>query len=341
MEQTIIKNSLTEYGLFLLNLALKADPERFFPFPKYFRTKNPNTNSEEKLDYRFAPYSPEDYKRVLLTLQLIDKHKANLSVLYGNKDCAELMKYLFDTEINLSHIGCTFSKNIDEYEFKYSLIEEQKRNIKYKQRWYLFHGSREGNWHSIVRNGVIQTSGTKLMSTGAMLGAGIYATSEIATAFNYGNYVAVIEVTEDIKQFEKAPTIYVITKPECVIMRYLLIAKNVNNMPKDLLEFYKRSREKLVEVTKKDKFKMRIEEELKKLPDTVKYVSYDEVNSILVVSYKELCLNINLERYPFEPPSINIQDMIIDYKAAKLWIPKDTINVAINSAIEQIKVLLE
>ena len=43
---------------------------------------------------------------------------------------------------------------------------------------FAFHGSHIGNWHSIVRKGLINASGTDLMSNGAICGKGIYLSTE-------------------------------------------------------------------------------------------------------------------------------------------------------------------
>jgi poly [ADP-ribose] polymerase 6/8 len=44
-------------------------------------------------------------------------------------------------------------------------------------------GSGIENWHSILRNGLVNASNTKLMTTGAAYGPGIYAASD--SIYNY------------------------------------------------------------------------------------------------------------------------------------------------------------
>lgn len=48
-----------------------------------------------------------------------------------------------------------------------------------------FHGSPVENWHSILRNGLKNASGTKFQLNGAAYGSGIYISPHSATSFGY------------------------------------------------------------------------------------------------------------------------------------------------------------
>jgi poly [ADP-ribose] polymerase 6/8 len=50
---------------------------------------------------------------------------------------------------------------------------------------FAFHGSSIENWHSILRQGLRNASGTKLQMNGAAYGAGIYLSPHAATSFGY------------------------------------------------------------------------------------------------------------------------------------------------------------
>ncbi|KAF8381932.1 hypothetical protein PRIPAC_71074, partial [Pristionchus pacificus] len=50
---------------------------------------------------------------------------------------------------------------------------------------YLFHGSRMENWHSIIRSGLKNMSGTKYQLVGAAYGNGIYLSNHLATSYQY------------------------------------------------------------------------------------------------------------------------------------------------------------
>ena len=50
---------------------------------------------------------------------------------------------------------------------------------------YAFHGSRRGHWHSILRNGLINCSGTANALNGALFGPGVYISPNLATSLAY------------------------------------------------------------------------------------------------------------------------------------------------------------
>jgi len=50
---------------------------------------------------------------------------------------------------------------------------------------FAFHGSGIENWHSIMRKGLINASGTKFQVNGAAYGSGIYLSPSAATSFSY------------------------------------------------------------------------------------------------------------------------------------------------------------
>jgi len=64
--------------------------------------------------------------------------------------------------------------------------EEIFKNFKEKYgSIFAFHGSGIENWHSILRKGLINASGTKLQVNGAAYGSGIYLSPSGATSFGY------------------------------------------------------------------------------------------------------------------------------------------------------------
>jgi len=50
---------------------------------------------------------------------------------------------------------------------------------------YAFHGSRAENWHSILRRGLVNASGTKLQLNGAAHGSGVYVSPSFSFAAGY------------------------------------------------------------------------------------------------------------------------------------------------------------
>lgn len=354
----IVNDKLTELGDFLLDLALIANPVRFFPFPKHFR-KTPveedeknalkipqnyvhnqaNVNAkkilkdllEQKQDDRFATYDESEYQIMKKVLNEINKHRKDLSSLYANNDSLALIEYLFQTDINLSHIGNqSFGKGVDEYEFKYDIFGEQIRDNKHMERWYLFHGSASGNWHSIMRNNLVVASHTSLMSAGAAHGIGIYASDNILVSIAYGYYVGVIELTCDPAQFRKAHNIYVIPDAKYVTLRYLLkfnAKEPITEKYNEMLPYYKKLREKTLKPLKIDKMAKRIEADLKEVKE--QYQIQGNHPNYTIDDY-----TINLNKYPYEPPIIAKNQVVVRYDLMKEWSPMITLKTVISQIIK-------
>lgn len=60
-----------------------------------------------------------------------------------------------------------------------------QRNKKQYGSFWAFHGSKPENWHSILRRGLINASGTSLQLNGAAYGAGIYISPAANVSFGY------------------------------------------------------------------------------------------------------------------------------------------------------------
>lgn len=97
----------------------------------------------------------------------------------------------------------------------------------------VYHGSGIANYHSILRNGLIVASGTKMQSTGAAHGKGIYSAPVLTTAAAYApsnnnmTIISVIQVLADLEQYAiKNHGMYVIPDSKLVIMRYLVVSLN-------------------------------------------------------------------------------------------------------------------
>lgn len=107
---------------------------------------------------------------------------------------------------------------------------------------YAFHGSPQGNWHSIVRQGLLNMSGTKHMLNGAAYGSGIYMAPNLQTSLGYSrgycrssqlawnnsifghdwNAVALCEVA-NTTCLKKPNPYWVVSDEDMVVTRYLFI----------------------------------------------------------------------------------------------------------------------
>jgi len=106
---------------------------------------------------------------------------------------------------------------------------------------FAFHGSSIENWHSILRKGLINASGTKFQVNGAAYGSGIYLSPHAATSFGYSriynsvaskqgnrflnsdniNCIAICEVVN--KDIRKNGSIWVQPDPDCVVTRFFCV----------------------------------------------------------------------------------------------------------------------
>lgn len=113
----------------------------------------------------------------------------------------------------------------------------QQRKATHGSFW-AFHGSGFFNWHAILRTGLRNLSGTSMMSTGAVYGAGIYLAAESGTSMGYaqeapgwalsshgsrGDSYRCMALCEVINDGYKANPYYVIPKEEDIVTRYLFI----------------------------------------------------------------------------------------------------------------------
>lgn len=113
--------------------------------------------------------------------------------------------------------------------------QQQIENVfkKAKETCYLYHGSRQENWYSIMRNGLKVGSTNKLLVNGAVHGNGIYLSDEINFSLTYSNsdniVIGVCNVIGSREQWKKTNNIYVVPDEKNVLLKYLIVFPNKNN----------------------------------------------------------------------------------------------------------------
>ncbi|KAI6657990.1 Poly polymerase 6 [Oopsacas minuta] len=126
--------------------------------------------------------------------------------------------------------------------------EAEFRKLKLKNKSiYAFHGSRLENWHSIMRNGLMNASGTKFQLNGAAYGSGIYLSPHASVSFGYSgihgghastadkkkgrptmlssqnlNCIALCEVIDSSK-IKKSGNIWVLGEADHVVTRFFFV----------------------------------------------------------------------------------------------------------------------
>lgn len=131
---------------------------------------------------------------------------------------------------------------------QYEVIHTKDAEVEFDSRrktmksCFLFHGSGKQNWYSLMCNGIKVASNTKLMTTGAAYGVGVYASDTLAVSYGYSGYggvptssdanssdtlsnnqiVAVYEILGNKETYKKSNSIYVINDDTLLIIRYLI-----------------------------------------------------------------------------------------------------------------------
>ncbi|KAH3792133.1 hypothetical protein DPMN_145624 [Dreissena polymorpha] len=114
---------------------------------------------------------------------------------------------------------------------------------------FAFHGSAIENWHSIIRQWLINASGTKFQVNGAAYGHGIYLSPNASTSMSYsrmmctpkdkksktegsrflsGDNITCIAICEVVlgKNLKKNDSIWVMPNPDYVCTRFLCVYEN-------------------------------------------------------------------------------------------------------------------
>jgi ubiquitin-protein ligase len=260
-------------------------------------------------------------------------------------NCYKLIRFILTSckvDISINTENNTPSMNI----FKISHPLDQKtvfNNIKKKYKnktHYLFHGSNNANWYSILRNGLKNCSKTKLMTAGAAYGSGIYLSNDIKVSSGYGSsldgysYIGIFEVIGEISKYQQQNrSIFVVPDEKMVIQRYLVKLKpvvtnyiKINNFCNVEIQFNKNSanlflsvlsRKRLIKELKniiKSKSKYGFTVELKE-DDITKWTIYlnnfDKGFQIYDDMVKNNIKHIELEmiipsKYPLIPPFVRI-----------------------------------
>jgi ubiquitin-protein ligase len=118
-------------------------------------------------------------------------------------------------------------------------MEKQQRFDDSIDLVHMFHGSPISNWYSIMRNGLKNCSGTKMMTHGQAHGSGIYLGANIATSLGYCNNTSpdqysIVGVVQLLNShlYKKTEDIYVVPEENDVLLKYLILIKKrkTNNM---------------------------------------------------------------------------------------------------------------
>jgi len=167
----------------------------FEPFPSVFDPVNPKNMVLDPKSRNFTLV--QHLLKVMPSVEQMANAKDFASLKEhmdkADKYCYPLMQWI--TSSNRSHIvQVPRGKGVESMAtpHQYLLLsappekEEKFRALKAKHgSTFAFHGSASENWHSIMRRGLINASGTKLQVNGAAYGNGIYLSPSAGTSFGY------------------------------------------------------------------------------------------------------------------------------------------------------------
>ncbi|EAY04819.1 UBA/TS-N domain containing protein [Trichomonas vaginalis G3] len=107
--------------------------------------------------------------------------------------------------------------------------------------FFLWHGSTGDRWHSIIRNGLKNGTGTEMQQNGKVFGSGIYLASELLTSLNYvknvqneyarstlGNSLQAVGLCEVAKvpDLEDHGRAYTLMNEKAIVVRFLFVGAN-------------------------------------------------------------------------------------------------------------------
>lgn len=247
---------------FLLLISLEAldSKDRFTPFPnvnfggkiltqyndvvssfakisrdmKYWITKLDAADTDLKL---FNSLSNSEYKFIEFVVQSNNTILSHFD--FQSKPIAESSDDLIiDTDVWNNSGLMVFAITHD------AQLEDQFNKV--EKSTYLFHGSAAENWHSILRNGLKNYSGTAKQTNGAAFGSGIYLAKNSSISMGYSRRsksgFSVISIAQviDAERYNKNKSagIYVVPDESQVLIKYLILINN-SNQGKELDKIFK------------------------------------------------------------------------------------------------------
>ncbi len=223
--------------LYLENLATKMSSTstiwdlldsfiKYFPLEKLLKIIKKSENDGEL----FNSIGEIGYAFVKMTL------KSNNTMIFSDNMISSTDIYNELNTLNASEeeIDSIADKAVNLTQFNVQ-HQQQIENVfkKAKETCYLYHGSRQENWYSIMRNGLKVGSTNKLLVNGAVHGNGIYLSDEINFSLTYSNsdniVIGVCNVIGSREQWKKTNNIYVVPDEKNVLLKYLIVFPNKNN----------------------------------------------------------------------------------------------------------------
>ena len=261
-----------------------------------------------------------------------------------------------------------FYKDIICYEIIHDIVKTKVFDIIEPE--YLYHGSNIGNWYSIMRNGLKNCSGTKLMSSGAAYGNGIYLSNNANLSNSYSNSIGIQNTIKilgivqvlDREKYNKGHNVYVVPEEDKVLLKYLIVFPNSKCSPHEYIINFISNRENQIKKSNNSMFNIMLKRLAKELEIIRKKYSNLKINIVhgeckiiwKITFEKKFDINILIiftSHFPTEPPFIMIESPIVNIEpnnnifneghiyldeiSPKLWNPKTKI-INVISKLEEL-----
>jgi len=167
----------------------------FDPFPVVFdpQDKSKKVIDPEKKDFVLVQNLLNSMPSVEQMTQAVDFLSMKEKLDKASPFCYPLLQWIITS--NRSHIvqlpeGKHIQSMVTKHQYLLLSSPPEKEELFRKLKKvhgsiFAFHGSSIENWHSILRKGLINASGTKFQVNGAAYGSGIYLSPHASTSFGY------------------------------------------------------------------------------------------------------------------------------------------------------------
>jgi ubiquitin-protein ligase len=318
---TELYNNDTRVFMYLINIFVSG-----LSHPKVLDTFKP-------LPFMIDINNVEDLKKIIPKELELKNHIKLMDKLLSSKDDLELYSKLEENSYCL--LKNAISNNYFSMSSRENVIEDSSVvfiNInycaeienKFKQNYYLFHGSLIYSWYPIIKNGLKVMSGTSLQLNGASFGNGIYFSDSFETSIRYSQKnitgfnmicVGVFEIIEDPIKYKKLSNIFVIEDDTIILLRSLIITKpnsyiraNITNYFTKELPLQKKINKSSLGMVKNK----RLNSEYKKL-QTEEYIKEIKIVNenkweieFISINNRNIKIELEFSNYPITPPVIKI-----------------------------------
>lgn len=323
---------IVEIGLYVAKHSLA----RLVPYPLYFipkkyerltklpiKTGTIQNEYSEPLRKLLVRVSLDKFLSIIDTISSY-KNDINIRNCFGEDVYALLKYFIRNIYYNISYVNVQLyrdntleSNNIDIcsgfniYEIKYPEFVEAK----YNNGTIMYHGSSCANWYPIIRNGLKNLSNTKLMTAGAVQGAGVYLSPNVNTAarycksFNNRSMLGVAKLL-DAKKYDKGGGIYTVPDEKKILLKYLIVVSGTpGNINSSIIQKYVTHLNR-VKLTSSQKFFNQIKKRLIKEKEDVdkhygKEIEVSLKDTIIEIRFTKHKINIDgiiTSEYPGMPP---------------------------------------